>query len=213
MHDLQHGILHFDKGIFFTIKELFTRPGHSIREYIEGKRVDHFKPISLVIVLATIYGFLYHYFNINVLSIPEESTDAFQIFKGKLAELVGSKYFLVELLYLPVFSFASWLVFRKYHYNYIEHFILNAFITGQKLILKIILFPFLYFYDGTGTITIINAIDSNLGILISAWTFLQFFNKEKKHIVIRNLFFTYGILILIVGVISVVGKYAMNALD
>jgi hypothetical protein len=32
-----NGIFMINKGFFFTIKELFTRPGHSIREYINGK--------------------------------------------------------------------------------------------------------------------------------------------------------------------------------
>ena len=66
-HDIQHGLFHFDKGILFTVKELFTRPGHSIREFIQGKRVQHFKPVSLVLILATVYAFLFHYFHINTL--------------------------------------------------------------------------------------------------------------------------------------------------
>ncbi|QOG00887.1 DUF3667 domain-containing protein [Flavobacterium sp. MDT1-60] len=37
---------------------MFTRPGHSIREFIEGKRVKHFKPLWLVAVLGALYGFL-----------------------------------------------------------------------------------------------------------------------------------------------------------
>lgn len=55
-HDIQHGLLHFDKGILYTSKQLFTRPGIAIKEFIEGKRINHFKPISLIIVLATVYG-------------------------------------------------------------------------------------------------------------------------------------------------------------
>jgi len=54
LYDIEHGLLHIDKGISYTIKELFTRPGHSVREFIEGKRVKHFKPISFVLVLAGI---------------------------------------------------------------------------------------------------------------------------------------------------------------
>src|SRR5208283_4811746 len=73
-HDIQHGLLHIDKGILYTTKELFTRPGHSIREFIEGKRVRHFKPISLVLVLAGIYGLLYHFFKINMFSHVIEIT-------------------------------------------------------------------------------------------------------------------------------------------
>ncbi len=68
-HDLQHGLFHFDNGIFYTIKQLLTRPGHTIREFIDGKRVKHFKPLSLVVVLATLYGLLYHYFLNNLFDV------------------------------------------------------------------------------------------------------------------------------------------------
>ena len=61
-HDIQHGLFHFDNGILYTSKQLFTRPGNTIREFIEGKQVRHFKPFSLVIVLATVYGLLIHFF-------------------------------------------------------------------------------------------------------------------------------------------------------
>jgi hypothetical protein len=37
--DLIHRIWHVDTGILFTIRELFTRPGHCVREFINGKRV------------------------------------------------------------------------------------------------------------------------------------------------------------------------------
>lgn len=59
-HDIQHGLLHVDKGIFFTLRELFTRPGYSVKEFISGKRVQHFKPLSLIIVLAGVFGILSH---------------------------------------------------------------------------------------------------------------------------------------------------------
>ncbi len=35
-HEIQHGLLHVDSGIVYTTKELFTRPGHAIREFIEA---------------------------------------------------------------------------------------------------------------------------------------------------------------------------------
>lgn len=68
MHDVQHGLFHLDKGVFFTIKELFIRPGYSIHEYLHGKRAQHFKPISLILVLAGILGLLSHYFHFDMLS-------------------------------------------------------------------------------------------------------------------------------------------------
>ncbi|MHA8059987.1 DUF3667 domain-containing protein [Aquirufa beregesia] len=57
-HDLQHGFLHFDNGIFYTIKQLLFRPGYAIKDYINGKQASHFKPFSFVIIIATVYGLL-----------------------------------------------------------------------------------------------------------------------------------------------------------
>lgn len=30
-HDIQHGLLHFDKGVLFTLKELFTSTGMPLK--------------------------------------------------------------------------------------------------------------------------------------------------------------------------------------
>ena len=58
IHDFVHGIFHLDKGFLFTIRELFTRPGHSIREYIQRKRTNHFNYFTTLILLLTIGYFL-----------------------------------------------------------------------------------------------------------------------------------------------------------
>lgn len=39
MHDIVHGVLHLDKGILFTLKQAFTRPGYAVMDYIAGKRI------------------------------------------------------------------------------------------------------------------------------------------------------------------------------
>ena len=46
-HDIQHGLFHFDSGILYTAKQLFTKPGMAIKEFIEGNRIKHFKPLLL----------------------------------------------------------------------------------------------------------------------------------------------------------------------
>ena len=56
-HDFIHGVWHVDKGILFTLKALFTRPGHFVRNYIEGKRVNYFNFVSLLILIMAISAF------------------------------------------------------------------------------------------------------------------------------------------------------------
>ncbi len=208
VHDLQHGLLHLEKGIFFTIKELFTRPGTSIREYMEGKRVKHFKPISLILVLAGILGLLSHYFHISMLgqafqvngtdSKAEEIRRSFNEF----SDWVSGHYSIVSLFLLPVFTLGTFLSFRKKGYNFIEHLVLNAFLTGQRLVVNILLFPFYYLLNGTGDLKGFSDF-VNLGLgLLTFWTLTQFFNTTKKSSVFwRTLlsFIISGIVYLALG--------------
>lgn len=185
-HDIQHGLFHFDKGIFFTIKELFTRPGYSIKEFIDGMRVKHFKPISLVILLAGIYGFLYHYFHINILANAVEisgtgkdivaAKEAFE----KVNDWVAGHYAIVSLIQLPIYALGTFIAFKKGGYNFVQHLVLNAFLTVQKLILHIVAFPLLYNFSGTPALKKIVAGISILGFVLMTWTLIQFFDRQKQ---------------------------------
>ena len=187
-HDIQHGLLHFDNGILFTSKELFTRPGNSIREFIEGKRVSHFKPISLIIVLATVYGIIYHYFHINLLKIGMTGgiIDGWNngntkgdtpLDINKINEWLATHYSWAALLLLPFYSLGSFLAFRKSGYNYIEHLILNAFLTGQKLLVHIAFLPLLYLYNETSILIRISTIIDVLCFILLTWGYIQFFKQ------------------------------------
>ena len=70
-HDFIHGIFHFDKGFFYTIKELLSRPGHSIREYVQGKRIKHFNYFATIIFLLTIGYFLKRWTKIETSTLYE----------------------------------------------------------------------------------------------------------------------------------------------
>ncbi|MEQ1732751.1 MAG: DUF3667 domain-containing protein [Bacteroidia bacterium] len=169
LHDIQHGILHFDKGIFYTLKQLFTRPGHTIREFIDGKRIRHFKPLTMILVLAAIYSFLFSF-----MGLSEKATFARET-KSVVAIWVREHYSASQLLMLPLFSFASFLAFKKTAYNYFQHIILNSYIIAQGLIINIVLLPVLYFdqnSEKSNYLTIIKL----LGLLtMIVWTYFQFF--------------------------------------
>lgn len=202
-HDLQHGLLHVDKGIFFTAKELFTRPGHSIREYIHGKRVNHFKPISLVIIFAGLYGFLFHYFEINILSnnisVSGSGEDYIKMKTTveKMTNWASQHYAVIALATLPIFSLGTYLGFKKAGYNFVEHFILNAFLTGQRLILHIILFPLYYAVNGSSYLKQIGRFVDILGGLLMIWALFQFFYTQEKWKTLLQILFSYLIIVCI----------------
>ncbi|MFZ1686012.1 MAG: DUF3667 domain-containing protein [Flavobacteriales bacterium] len=138
VHEVQHSIFHVDKGILFTLKELFIRPGRMLGDFLEGQRKRHFPPLSLMLVLAAVYSLLFHFF------VPDLSG-----FKGVQLEtmeasnrLLGERYALFELASLPVFSVCSWLLLRRYGHNFTEHLVMNAFLGGQRIVFNIAALPF-----------------------------------------------------------------------
>ncbi|WP_281632676.1 DUF3667 domain-containing protein [Flavobacterium luteolum] len=175
-HDIQHGLLHFDKGILYSLKQLFTRPGHSIREFIEGKRVHHFKPLSLVVVLATLYGLLYHFFHINTFEAAKTS----DIDSDYLNEWFATHFSWVTVASIPIYTIGTYLVFRKQGYNFVEFFVLNTFKAAQRISVQLLTMPVLIFLNHTSHIKQYNNIMYVIGIVLIFWTNIQFFNKMSK---------------------------------
>ena len=204
-HDIQHGLLHLDKGILFTTKELFTRPGNSIRDFLEGKRIKHFKPISLVLVLAGMYGLLFHFFKIDmfanyiVISGSGEKADHIREVIHKTSEWISQHYAILALLQIPIFTIGTYVCFRKAGYNFMEHLIINTFIVGQRLMLHIITFPLYYISSGTSMLIMTDRIINLIGYSLAIWTIIQLFKNQKKKILktIVSLLISFIIIILV----------------
>lgn len=206
-HDIQHGLLHFDKGIFFTTKELFTRPGHSIREFLAGKRVKHFKPLSMVIVLASVYAFLLHLLHIDLaadISVRNVNTrNAGEVGALNISDWMGSHYALTRLLSIPFLALGTWICFLRQGYNYVEYLVLSAFITAQSLVFLIIILPLYYYFRDSDWF---NVFSYAAQLALVLWAYVQFFNKLSKfRIVIQSLgtLLLYTLFMVIFGIIAV----------
>lgn len=128
LHDFVHGIFHFDKGFIFTIKELFSRPGHSIREYIQGKRVNHFNCFTTIVLILTIEYFFTKFFHVNYGRFNESLSGFFKLQKD---------YFkIIPFLGIPFFALLSYTIFRKSKQNYTENLVLNTYLVCGWLIIN-----------------------------------------------------------------------------
>lgn len=201
-HDIQHGLLHFDHGILYTAKKLFTRPGDTIRGFIEGKRVKHFKPISLVVLLATFYGLLRHLFHFSILD--RKSISAIQgVEYNSINEWISSHYSWIILVSIPMFSLASFLIFRKQGYNFIEHFVLNSYMACQRLIYRIALFPIIKYFSESEYIHLFVDLLIVIDIILIFWTYITFFNRISRTKAFLYSIYSYFVFLFIYIVISI----------
>ena len=208
-HDIQHGFFHFDNGVLFTAKELFTRPGDSIREFIEGKRVKHFKPISLVIILATFYGLLRHLFHFSILD--KKSVSEIQgVDYENLNEWISHHYSWIILLSIPMFSVASFVVFRKQGYNFIAHFVLNSYMASQRLIFRIAIFPVIKYFSQSENITLFVDFLMLMDIVFIFWSYITFFQNLSKVKAFLFSIYTYLLFLVIFFIVLLLGVLAFD---
>ncbi|KUJ52058.1 DUF3667 domain-containing protein [Chryseobacterium sp. JAH] len=179
--DIQHGLLHYDKGIGYSLKKLFEKPGYVISDYIEGKRVNHFRPISMVIIVATIYALIYHLLDLNHRSAIDESS-------GAVLEKIFEHYYWFVVATIPVYTFTTYLMFKKTGYNFYEIIIFEAFKTSQRLGVHILFLPVLYFVKDESGFNIITNILFLIDFILIFWTNKQFFNKmTAKEVFLRSI--------------------------
>jgi len=169
-HDIRHGLFHVDAGILYTFRELYIRPGHSIREFIEGKRAGHFQPISLVILLAVFYGLLFHSFGIDSKNLFDNK-DAIIDYKA-YNQWISTHYSWMTLATIPLYAIGTQLCFHRQGYNFTELFILNTFKASQRLFLHIATIPILIYSDEM-------MLKNMVGILYLTDTILSVFTDQQ----------------------------------
>lgn len=210
-HDIQHGLLHFDKGIIYSLGQLCLRPGHTINEYMAGKRVGHFKPLSMVVVLATVYGLLKHFF-IHEEAIKESSKIVINNTRisvstvNAIIEWVNNHGAIMALIVVPFYALASFLVYREEKYNYVEHLVLNAYTSSLRLLVTIILFPLVVLTQHTSGADTVDTATNVLELAVTGWCFIQFFSNIKWFTALKKLISTYLIFfveMIVVGIILI----------
>lgn len=202
-HEITQSLLYLDRGFFYTSKALFTRPGHSIRAYLAGERIRHFKPFAYLFFTSTLYALVFHWLKINTVwsdlmegfrnGAQQEPSAATRNFENMLAWL-SSHYAYSSLLMLPLRSLGSYWAFRSSGLSYLEHGVLNAFHTGQKSLLFVLLAPLglLLPIDVFQNLTVLGS------LVLFFWTYWQCFsNYSWKSRILRSLWglLLYGFLL------------------
>jgi hypothetical protein len=201
IHELQHSLLHVDKGILYTARELFKRPGHSIREYIEGKRVKHFKPFAYVFLLSTFFSLLVK---------ASKQTNFTDDFLGGMAEgftneggnsvfassvqwihWIIDHYAISMLLLIPIFTLATRICFDRSRYNYFQFLIVNAFIYGQCTLLYFGMHILQYMFRTSGYSDHIDTSKLFVSFLFTTWTYVQFFHQSRSFSTILRVVLTH----------------------
>lgn len=137
LHDFMHALTHADHSIFSLVKDLFVRPGHVAREYVEGKRKKYFGPFAFLVITVGLASLVVALTGVEWFKpIPDARAGGF------LQRHIN----LVMLIQVPMLAALNWLLFRSERYNYAEHLVFTAYVSGIRLLaFALVVTPAVYF--------------------------------------------------------------------
>lgn len=182
-NDLLRSIFHLETQLLYTLKQLLIRPGHAIREYLQGHRAKFTNFFSLLVIIILVLTWVEQKVDFHYQDLTETPTPGFEgLYKFR------SEYpKLVLIGVIPFFAMISYMIFRKARQNYAEHFVLNAYKSCGTLLFTIVLVSSKLF---TGDFAVIRRIDTLIVLGIFIYSFVLFyqyfsaFNYQKISLIL-----------------------------
>lgn len=171
LHEIEH-VLHFEKGLFFTIRELLLRPGKCVREYISENRSRLVKPIIFIIVTSLIYTLVEHFFHIEKGYFKASYDGATGIIA--ISNWVQNHYGYANIIMGLFIAFWLKIFFRKQDVNFFEISILLSFVMGIGMLFLAVA-AFLSGISGRNLMPFF----SFISFIYLSWSIGQFFDQSK----------------------------------
>lgn len=163
--EFQYTVLHTNKGLLYSVKNILRNPGKTAREFIDGNRVKHYKPLLLVFVVSGISTFIsFKWLKLNqamktIYAAKNMNSPMMEDMMTGLATYSS----LITLALIPLLAIATFIPFKKWGHNYYEHIIINSYIyTTYTLLLCLVVYPVMFFFRH----------DADTIVQISTYTFL-----------------------------------------
>lgn len=184
-----------EKGLGHTLHELLMRPGHMMRDYVRGHRVEYVRPIQLLFLLATIYLIVHyalfrydeqtHIVILNDLEGNPIHLTGFLGFLQNTLESIFSNRAFVSLASAGLLWIPMWLAFRPTEIGkettLVEFFFVMVYVSCLQLVFGVLQLPFDYIQGQEGGIGI------GISFFFMVWSFRQYFLVSWRHSLLRCL--------------------------
>lgn len=199
--EIEYTFLHVNRGLLYSAKNILKNPGKTAREYIDGNRVNHYKPILLAFVLSGISTFL----SFKVIGLKEIMSEALSKqavnaqFMNNYMAFISNYSSIISVAMIPFFALTTKIAFRRWGHNYYEHVVMNAYFLSFYTLLNIIfLYPVLFCFRHSEA-SIVMTIAQCFMLLIPfllVWFFKGFYNDKPLKSVILKVLAIVGLILL-----------------
>jgi len=172
LHEVPHTILHVDKGLFYTAKEMTLRPAATLRHFLAGQRIRHYKPVAYVLLMAGLSTFLFAVLHLRTYNANDPSLGpAGRQMQEYISTASGKQlnWFMVGAL--PLTSLLVWALLRRARFNYAECLVINAYLTGTVTLLTLPFFIPYSFFNGTAQMVWVGFCSMGVMFAYQTWAY------------------------------------------
>jgi len=184
-HELEHSVLHMDRGILYSLKQLMGRPGPLLRDYIEGRRGNQVKPLLLITMMSAAV-LLLNRLLVGTSIVDGGASEALLAGQTLPAEMqrfmdasrtvgawIESHFAAFTLMLLPIEALVFRVVFNRYSkLNYPEWLVITTLLTVQTFVIWTVLVLLHRWVPHT------QALAGALGMIYTVVSLVQFFKQQ-----------------------------------
>jgi hypothetical protein len=172
LHEIPHTVLHVDKGLLYTAKELALRPAPTLRRFLAGHRVPHFRPLAYVLLIAGVSAFLYTALHLRPYLADDPNVGpAGRQLQAHLADGTGKYWRWIMVGALPLTAFIAWRLLRRAAFTYAEWLVVNAYLLGTASLITMPFFVPYYLVNGTAQMNQVSLCSSAVVVAYQTWAY------------------------------------------
>lgn len=206
--EIQYVLIHTNKGFLYTVKNLIKSPGGTARRFIEGDRVNHYKPILLAFLLSGISAII----SFKIIGLAAIMKDFYTgqhlnspFMNDYMAFTTGYMAFIMLGL-VPLFALTTWLAFHKWKANYYEHIVMNAYILSTYTLVSIVfVYPILFLLrHNMPYFTTVTSLSALIVPFILVWFFKSYYTEKPLKQVIWRVLGVIGLTLVAFGILMII---------
>ena len=169
--DETRSVFNLEKGILFTVKNLFLKPGQTVREFMNEDRTKLVKPILFLIICSLIFTLTQQLVNFKSGFIDSQGESNFK----KLFDWLSKNYGYSNIIMTIPIALWTKIFFRKQNYNYYQIFTILSYYIGISVLIQTI-------FGIINGITNLKVVQMGflIGSIYVAWAIGQFFERPKR---------------------------------
>ena len=202
-HNATHALTHMDSGVGYSLKQLAMRPGHAIREYLQGRRKPYFNAFTMMLTFTALCSILYVHYDVETqlaglrLNTFEESNPT-----------IVHKFFAIRSLYLILLcALGDWAMFRDRGYSMPEMVIFNTYQFSFIAAAQVLCVPLFVWADHDGWASVAKGGFILAAVAYMLWVRIQFFQAGRNAWTILRIIALLG---LIYTIVALTGRFVVR---